>query len=182
CGDPVRGRCRRPRSTALTDHESGSDAARVGAAGDELDARADRAGVHALGVAGGGRQQREGGGGAEHRSVYALSEIESVWDGRQLMSHQVQAVSGRRVAPDPRSLRLSVVIPVYNEARTVAALIERVREVDLDIEIVCVDDASTDGSRDVLERLKAQGRIDRLVFQDRNRGKGAAVRRGIQEA
>ncbi len=98
------------------------------------------------------------------------------------MSHQVQAVSGRRVAPDPRSLRLSVVIPVYNEARTVAALIERVREVDLDIEIVCVDDASTDGSRDVLQRLKEQGHIDRLVFQEQNRGKGAAVRRGIEEA
>jgi len=88
----------------------------------------------------------------------------------------------RRPTPDPRSLRLSVIVPVYNEARTVAALIERVRAVDLNIEIVCVDDASTDGSRDVLERLKAQGRIDRLVFQDRNRGKGAAVRRGIQEA
>ncbi|MHB1169096.1 MAG: glycosyltransferase family 2 protein [Longimicrobiales bacterium] len=82
----------------------------------------------------------------------------------------------------PASLTLSVIIPVYNEARTVAALIERVRAVDLTTEIVCVDDASTDGSRDVLERLAAQGWIDRLVFQERNRGKGAAVRRGIAEA
>ncbi|HEU5210859.1 MAG TPA: glycosyltransferase family 2 protein [Longimicrobiales bacterium] len=90
--------------------------------------------------------------------------------------------STRRSSPDPRSLRLSVIVPVYNEARTVAALIERVRDVDLNVEIVCVDDASTDGSRDVLQRLKEQGRIDRLAFQDRNRGKGAAVRRGIQEA
>lgn len=90
--------------------------------------------------------------------------------------------STRRSSPDPRSLRLSVVIPVYNEARTVAALIERVRAVGLNVEIVCVDDASTDGSRDVLQRLKEQRRIDRLAFQDRNRGKGAAVRRGIQEA
>src|SRR5690606_193120 len=82
----------------------------------------------------------------------------------------------------PTSLTLSVIIPVYNEARTVAALIERVRAVDLTTEIVCVDDASTDGSRDVLQRLKDQGQIDRLVFQSRNRGKGAAVRRGIDEA
>lgn len=82
----------------------------------------------------------------------------------------------------PTDLTLSVIIPVYNEARTVAALIERVRAVDLNTEIVCVDDASTDGSRDVLERLHDQGHIDRLVFQDENRGKGAAVRRGIQEA
>ncbi len=81
-----------------------------------------------------------------------------------------------------RAFRLSVIIPVYNEARTVAALVERVREVELDIEIVCVDDASTDGTRSVLERLKEQGLLDTLILQDVNRGKGAAVRRGIQEA
>ena len=98
------------------------------------------------------------------------------------MTAQPHEVTRRRSTADPRSLRLSVIVPVYNEARTVAALIERVRMVDLNIEIVCVDDASTDGSRDVLQRLKEQGQIDRLAFQERNRGKGAAVRRGIQEA
>lgn len=91
-------------------------------------------------------------------------------------------VDDREIFVQTQDLTLSVIIPVYNEARTVAALIERVRAIPLRTEIVCVDDASTDGSRDVLERLKEQGRIDRLVFQDRNRGKGAAVRRGIQEA
>ena len=84
--------------------------------------------------------------------------------------------------PGHHSLRVSVIIPVYNEARTVAALIQRVRAVDLDLEIVCIDDASTDGTRAVLERLAANGAIDRLVMQDQNQGKGAAVRRGIQEA
>lgn len=79
-------------------------------------------------------------------------------------------------------MRLSVIVPVYNEASTVAALIDRVRAIDLDVEIVCVDDASTDGSREVLRLLRDKGRIDRVVFQDRNRGKGAAVRLGIAES
>ena len=81
-----------------------------------------------------------------------------------------------------RALKLSVVMPIYNEANTVAASIDRVRNVDLDIELVCVDDGSIDGTREVLARLHEQGRIHRLVLQDRNRGKGAAVRRGIVEA
>jgi len=79
-------------------------------------------------------------------------------------------------------LRLSVVMPVYNEADTVAASIQRVRAVDLNIELVCVDDGSVDGTPAVLGELRSEGLIDRLLVQERNRGKGAAVRRGIQEA
>ncbi|NJD08962.1 MAG: glycosyltransferase family 2 protein [Gemmatimonadetes bacterium] len=88
----------------------------------------------------------------------------------------------RASRPDPHALRLSVVMPVYNEERSVAASIRRVCAVDLSIELVCVDDGSRDGTRAVLAELHAAGIIDRLVLQDRNRGKGAAVRRGIQEA
>jgi glycosyltransferase involved in cell wall biosynthesis len=77
---------------------------------------------------------------------------------------------------------LSLVMPVYNEAATVRTTVERVHELPLDIELVCVDDCSTDGTRDVLEQLRREGLIHRLLLQDRNRGKGAAVRRGIQEA
>jgi glycosyltransferase involved in cell wall biosynthesis len=76
--------------------------------------------------------------------------------------------------------RLSVIMPVYNEAPTIMAAIERVRAVPLDIELVVVDDASTDGTRDILTRLGEEQRIDTLVLQPRNQGKGAAVRAGIE--
>jgi glycosyltransferase involved in cell wall biosynthesis len=78
--------------------------------------------------------------------------------------------------------RLTVVMPVYNEEATVRVAVERVRAVPLQLEIVCVDDSSTDGTRAVLEGLRAQGLIDQLVVHDRNRGKGAAVRAGIERA
>jgi glycosyltransferase involved in cell wall biosynthesis len=78
--------------------------------------------------------------------------------------------------------RLSVVMPVYNEARTVEYAIRRLRTVPLDMELICVDDGSADGTRDILARLRDEGVIDNLILQDRNCGKGAAVRRGIQAA
>ena len=77
---------------------------------------------------------------------------------------------------------LSVVIPVYNEARTVSAVIERVLKaaVALPREIIVVDDASTDGTRQVLQSLPP-GEI-RLVLHEANRGKGAAIRTGVAHA
>ncbi|HEY7634513.1 MAG TPA: glycosyltransferase family 2 protein [Gemmatimonadales bacterium] len=80
------------------------------------------------------------------------------------------------------STRLSVIIPVYNEERTLAALIERVRAVPLDIEIVAVDDGSRDQSRAILERLHQEGKIERVILQPANQGKGAAIRAGITAA
>ena len=80
------------------------------------------------------------------------------------------------------TLRLSVIMPVYNEQATVRTSIARVRAVPLDIELVCIDDCSSDGTRAILEQLHAEGAIDQLLLQDPNQGKGAAVRRGIQAA
>lgn len=89
------------------------------------------------------------------------------------------AAAGRELRP---GVRLSVVMPVYNEEATVGSSIARVRAVPLDIELICIDDGSTDGTRAVLERLHRDARIDVLIAHDVNRGKGAALRRGIDAA
>jgi glycosyltransferase involved in cell wall biosynthesis len=79
-------------------------------------------------------------------------------------------------------MKLSVVIPVYNEAATVAELISRVHAVDVPKQIIVVDDGSTDGTRDVLEGLKGRYQNMSVLVQPRNRGKGAALRLGFQHA
>jgi glycosyltransferase involved in cell wall biosynthesis len=78
-------------------------------------------------------------------------------------------------------MKLSIVIPVYNEAATIREIIDRVRAVDVDKEIIVVDDCSSDGTRDVLRSLAP--RLDLAVqFHDVNRGKGAALRTGFAAA
>lgn len=79
-------------------------------------------------------------------------------------------------------IRLSVVMPVYNEEETVEDSVRRVRAVPLDVELICVDDGSADGTLQRLRALEAEGVIHRLLAHPRNRGKGAAVRTGIAAA
>ena len=74
-------------------------------------------------------------------------------------------------------MKLSVVIPVYNEAATIREILERVRGVGLETEVIVVDDGSTDGTRDVLRGLTGSDHM--VVFHDKNRGKGAALRTGF---
>jgi glycosyltransferase involved in cell wall biosynthesis len=80
------------------------------------------------------------------------------------------------------TMKLSVVIPVFNEKATVAELIARVQAVEVPKEIIVVDDGSTDGTRDLLPRIAERYDNVRVVLQPRNRGKGAALRRGFELA
>jgi glycosyltransferase involved in cell wall biosynthesis len=81
--------------------------------------------------------------------------------------------------------KISIVIPVYNELRWVEPLLERVLAADccgLTQEVVMVDDCSTDGTSQILEALAQRHPEVKLIKQDRNRGKGAALRRGFEAA
>lgn len=73
-------------------------------------------------------------------------------------------------------------MPVYNEAATVEEIIRRVQSVPLEIELIVVDDGSTDGSREILWRLEQEGVLDRLILHEENRGKGAALSTGFRAA
>jgi glycosyltransferase involved in cell wall biosynthesis len=73
-------------------------------------------------------------------------------------------------------------MPVYNESDTLEEIVRRVHAVTLKVELVAVDDGSTDGSRDLLRGLEAEGLIDRLILHERNRGKGAALASGFAAA
>ncbi len=79
-------------------------------------------------------------------------------------------------------LVLSVIVPAYNEAATIASLVRLVREVPLKLEVIAVNDASTDGTGATLDGLLAAGLVDRVIHHAVNRGKGAAFRTGIAAA
>ena len=79
-------------------------------------------------------------------------------------------------------MKLSVIIPCYNEVGTLAKLVQRAKEAPHEPkEIIVVDDGSTDGTQELLRSGSIPG-VDRVILQERNQGKGAAVRAGIQEA
>lgn len=77
-------------------------------------------------------------------------------------------------------MKLSVIIPVYNEKATIAELIEQVKRVPLDKQIIVVDDCSVDGSREILQQA-ASPQVA-VYFHQTNQGKGAAVRTGLEHA
>jgi glycosyltransferase involved in cell wall biosynthesis len=79
-------------------------------------------------------------------------------------------------------MKLSVVIPVYNECQTIHLILQQVQDVDIDKEIIMVDDCSTDGTRDRLNELASQADNIRVLFHEVNKGKGAALRTGFQAA
>lgn len=73
--------------------------------------------------------------------------------------------------------KLSIIIPVYNEKDTIRDILDRVKAVDIEKEIILVDDFSTDGSREILQGLAEKG--EKVFFHERNMGKGAALRTGF---
>jgi glycosyltransferase involved in cell wall biosynthesis len=79
-------------------------------------------------------------------------------------------------------MKLSVVMPVYNEQATLREVVARVLAVPVDLELICVDDGSRDGSREILAELAAAHPQIRVSLQPKNTGKGAALRLGIQQA
>ncbi len=79
-------------------------------------------------------------------------------------------------------LALSVLIPAYNEAPTVEACVRRVRALPLRLEIIAINDCSTDETGAILDRLRGEGAVDHVIHQPVNRGKGAGLRAAIQMA
>jgi glycosyltransferase involved in cell wall biosynthesis len=76
-------------------------------------------------------------------------------------------------------VRLSVLIPVFNEQDTIRLILDQVHAVPITKEVICVNDCSTDGSREILDLLREEGLIDVLVHKQRNEGKGAAIRTAL---
>lgn len=87
-------------------------------------------------------------------------------------------IRGRTPLP-AQDLVLSVLIPVYNERNTIHTILDAVHAVPVRKQVICVDDCSTDGTRDELQRLHDAGRIDVLKLHEVNRGKGAAIRTAL---
>lgn len=77
-------------------------------------------------------------------------------------------------------MKISVLMPVYNEAETIREIVRRVQEVPVEKEVVCVDDCSRDGTREVLGEIAAENANVKLLLHAKNMGKGAAVQTGLQ--
>jgi len=97
---------------------------------------------------------------------------------RELIGEQACRQLG--IYPIPEGFKLSVVVPVYNEERWIREVISRIQAVDIPKEIIIVDDCSKDSTRDILKTYNDP--TIRVFFQEVNQGKGAALRRGFQEA
>ncbi len=79
-------------------------------------------------------------------------------------------------------MKLSIIIPCYNENKTIGTIVDRVKNaLTGDIEIIIVDDSSTDGTKEML-KSKIEPLVDKVIYHEKNMGKGAALRTGFKEA
>ncbi len=83
------------------------------------------------------------------------------------------------IYPIPPNFKLSVVIPVYNEKRWIEEVLRRVRQIPIPMEIILIDDLSTDGTREMLGQLADEN--TKIIYKDVNQGKGAALRDGFKQ-
>ena len=88
----------------------------------------------------------------------------------------------RTPLPSGDGALLSVVVPAYNEAATIEGLLRQLKQVPLQLEVIAVDDASSDGTGAILDGLEGTGLVQRVIHHATNRGKGAALRSGIAAA
>lgn len=82
---------------------------------------------------------------------------------------------------NPVHMKLSVIIPVYNEVESIQTILKRVQDTKLAHEIIVVDDGSMDGTRNILKKLDGKRGV-RVILHEKNQGKGAAVRTGMSAA
>jgi glycosyltransferase involved in cell wall biosynthesis len=111
----------------------------------------------------------------------SVGELEILNEMNNMMTApRERTLAATATIPEPERLRVSVVIPLYNERETIVEVLKRVRRQDDIHEVIIVDDGSTDGTRDVLAR-EIEGQIDDVIveYQPRNAGKGAALRKGL---
>jgi glycosyltransferase involved in cell wall biosynthesis len=97
------------------------------------------------------------------------------------LEHVSDVVAAESSSDRVRAPILSIVIPAYNERKTILQIIELVRQLDVDKQIIVVDDGSTDGTRDILASLPAADDLD-IFLHESNQGKGAALQTGFRLA
>jgi glycosyltransferase involved in cell wall biosynthesis len=96
----------------------------------------------------------------------------------------LHCVAANRTDTTPVAMKLTIVIPCYNELKTIDAIVDAVRQSQYpDKEIIIVDDCSSDGTREKLKaEIEPSGLVERVIYHERNQGKGAALRTGFRHA
>jgi glycosyltransferase involved in cell wall biosynthesis len=112
-----------------------------------------------------------------------VPDLEDFATAPELLERDLGAVAGERsgIVPPPKAILLSVVIPVFNERKTLAEILRRVRAAPIAKEIILVDDGSSDGTLDLLRSMEGEADL-RIFYHRQNVGKGAALRTGFQKA